>query len=340
MDKILNQDCKYIFKNSNIKKFEKKKILILGGNGFFATYVQAVLSMTNCKIISISKNKPKGLFKSIYKNKNIRFIKMDLNDNKKFKMIMKQKFDFIFHCATYGQPKKWVNNEWATINLNINSLKFILENSVKYRSKVLFVSSASVYKLPKKNEILVETSQLGTGSFFNETIYATSKILAEKLCEYYRVKYNIPVYVVRPAHTYGPGQDFKDPRVVPQLLKRAIIEKKIYMYDSGKTVRTWCYISDLTIMLLNIITRGKSFIYNVSGEEHLSIYEIAKKISKLRNNLPIKIKNKNLKYTSSKPSILRVSSKKYKKEFKLSNNISFIEGIKRLIEWNLDFNKK
>ena len=34
MDKILNQDCKYIFKNSNIKKFEKKKILILGGNGF------------------------------------------------------------------------------------------------------------------------------------------------------------------------------------------------------------------------------------------------------------------------------------------------------------------
>ena len=108
--------------------------------------------MTNCKIISISKNKPKGLFKSIYKNKNIRFIKMDLNDNKKFKMIMKQKFDFIFHCATYGQPKKWVNNEWATINLNINSLKFILENSVKYRSKVLFVSSASVYKLPK-NEI-------------------------------------------------------------------------------------------------------------------------------------------------------------------------------------------
>ena len=35
MDKILNQDCKYIFKNSNIKKFEKKKILILGGNGFF-----------------------------------------------------------------------------------------------------------------------------------------------------------------------------------------------------------------------------------------------------------------------------------------------------------------
>ena len=112
------------------------------------------------------------------------------------------------------------------------------------------------------------------------------------------------------------------------------------MYDSGKTVRTWCYISDLTIMLLNIITRGKSFIYNVSGEEHFSILEVAKKISKLRNNLPIKLKNKNLKYTSSKPSILRVSSKKYKKEFKLSNNISFIEGIKRLIEWNLDFNKK
>ena len=302
---------------------------------FFATYVQAVLSMTNCKIISISKNKPKGLFKSIYKNKNIRFIKMDLNDNKKFKMIMKQKFDFIFHCATYGQPKKWVNNEWATINLNINSLKFILENSVKYRSKVLFVSSASVYKLQKKNEILVETSQLGTGSFFNETIYATSKILAEKLCEYYRVKYNIPVYIVRPAHTYGPGQDFKDPRVVPQLLKRAIIEKKIYMYDSGKTVRTWCYISDLTIiMLLNIAQNGKQLIYNVSGNEYKSIYQIAKLICKYQKIKKVEFRNKKLKFTNPNYDILILSSKKYNTEFPKLKYTNFNVGIKKTIEWN------
>lgn len=340
MDKIFIDDCKYILKNINIKKFNNSKILILGANGFFATYLQGVLSSVKCNITSISLGKPRGLFKKIYKNSNIKFIQLNLEDLKKFNKIVNKKFDYIFHCATYGQPKKWSGNEWSTINLNINVLKSILDNSVKFKSKVLYLSSASVYKLPKNNKIIDESSELGAGTFFNEMIYASSKIVGEKLCEHYRNKFKSPVYIVRPAHTYGPGQDFNDPRVVPQLIRRAIKEKKIYMFDSGKTVRTWCYIADVTIMLLNIITSGKSLTYNVGGNDYLSIYKIAQIISKLRNNIPIQIKNKNLKFTSSKPSKLKISSNKYKKEFKNKVNTSFKNGIDRLIKWNLNKNEK
>ena len=334
MDKILKEDCDYILKNVNIKKFKNSKILILGGNGFFAAYIQAVLGSAQCKITSISLSKPRGLFKKIYKKYKINFIQMDLNDEKKFKKIIKNKFDFIFHCATYGQPKKWSGNEWSTINLNTNILKLILDNSVKYKSKILYLSSAAVYEIPKNGKTLNEDSKLGVGNFFSEIIYANSKIIGEKLCELYRKKYNIPVYIARPAHTYGPGQDFKDPRVVPQLIRRALQEKKIYMFDKGKTIRTWGYISDIVIMILNIVQSGKSLTYNVSGKDHLSILEVAKKISKLTTGAPIEIKNKNLKFTNSKPTTLKISSNKYKNEFKLKNNISFNVGIKRLINWN------
>ena len=339
MDKILNDDCDYILKNINIKKFQNSKILILGGNGFFAAYIQAALGSAKCKITSLSLSKPKGLFKRIHKKYKINFIQMDLNNQEKFKNLIKKKFDFIFHCATYGQPKKWKGNEWSTINLNINILKLILDNSVKYKSKILYISSASVYEIPKNDKVLDELSKLGVGNFFNEVIYANSKIIGEKMCELYKKNFNIPVYIVRPAHTYGPGQDFNDPRVVPQLIKRALIEKKIYMFDKGKTVRTWGYIADIVIMILNIVQSGKSLIYNVSGKDHLSISQVAKIISKLTNNTPIKIKNKNLKFTNSKPTMLKISSNKYKKEFKSRNNISFNEGIKKLINWNKNWRK-
>lgn len=336
MDKVFKNDCEHIKKNINIKKFKNKKILILGANGFFATYLQGVLSSIKCNITSISLNKPRGLFKKIYKNSNIKFVQLNLEDLRSFNNIVNKKFDYIFHCATYGQPKKWNGNEWSTINLNINVLKSILDNSIRFKSKILYLSSASVYKLPKNNKIVDESSELGTGTFFNEMIYASSKIVGEKLCEYYKNKFNTPVYIARPAHTYGPGQDFQDPRVIPQLIKRSIKEKKIYIYDSGKTVRTWCYIADVTIMLLNIITSGKSLTYNVGGNDYLSIYKIAKFISKSRGNIPVLIKNKNLKFTNSKPSKLKISSQKYKKEFKNKVNISFKDGIDRLIKWNLD----
>ena len=111
------------------------------------------------------------------------------------------------------------------------------------------------------------------------------------------------------------------------------------MFDKGKTVRTWGYISDIIIMILNIAQSGKSLTYNVSGKDHLSISEVAKKISKLTNNTPIEIKNKNLKFTNSKPTVLKISSNKYKKEFKSKNNISFNIGIKKLINWNKNWQK-
>ena len=65
-DNIVKEDCKYILKKINLNKLKNSKVLILGGNSFIATYIQAILGLINCKITSISQNKPKGRIKSIY----------------------------------------------------------------------------------------------------------------------------------------------------------------------------------------------------------------------------------------------------------------------------------
>ena len=335
INRVVEKDCKYILKNTNLTKFKKSKILILGGNSFIASYLQASLRFVNCDITSVSLNKPRGLFKEIYQNSKIKFYKFDLNNKKNLKKLLNKKFDFIFHCATYGQPKKWDNNELSTINLNINVLKSILEHSIKFKTRILYLSSALVYAIPKKkSQIISEDSEKGVGKFPTEMIYASSKLIAEQLCEIYKKRYNLPIYIARPGHTYGPGQNLDDPRVIPQILKRAIKENKIYIYDKGKTVRTWSYIADVTIMLLNIIQYGKSTIYNVSGKDHKSIYEICESISKIFNIKNIITKNRNLKYTYSKDTTIKLSSKKYNTEFNHKSFITFKQGIERMIEWN------
>ena len=335
INEVVERDCRYILKNTKLNKFNKSKVLILGGNSFIASYIQATLKLIDCNITSISLNKPKGLFRDIFHNSKINFHKFDLNNEKKLKKILNKKFDFIFHCATYGQPKKWDNNELSTVNLNIKILKLILDHSIKYKSRILYLSSALVYAIPKKkSQIISEASEMGVGTFPTEKIYASSKLIAEQICKIYKKKYNLPVYIARPAHTYGPGQDLNDPRVIPQILNRAINEKKIYIYDRGKTVRTWGYIADITMMLLNIIQFGKSTIYNVSGKDHKSVYEICKNISNILNIKKIQIKNKNLSYTHSKFTTLKLSSKKYQKEFNCNTFISLKNGLKRMIEWN------
>ena len=333
LDSIVKQDCENIIKKIKLNKLKKKKILILGGNSFLAAYIQAILSLIECKIVSVSLNERSGILKKI-NNKNLRFVKADLNDENKVKKILNKKFDFIFHFATYGQPKKWKNNELSTLNLNINLTKNILNHSVKYRSRILYLSSAAVYEIPKYNKVIDENSELGIGQFDSEIIYSNSKIIGEQLCRIYKEKYKIPVYIVRPAHTFGPGQNLKDPRIIPQLIKRAINSKNIYLYDRGRSIRTWGYVSDISMMILNIIQFGKSFIYNVSGSDHKSIIEIAKIISKIFKNKKILFKKKNLSYTNSKYTILKISSKKYNLEFKNKFKTNFINGINKTIKWN------
>ena len=339
MDKIIKEDCKHILSNININKFKNSKILILGANGFIATYVHLILSLTKCKITSISLNSPRGIFKNFLKENKINFLKFDLNNEIKTKKVLRKKYDYIFHFATYGQPSKWNKNFFNTINLNTKILKLVLENSVKYKSKVLYLSSAAVYKISKKNKNN-EYSQLSIGEFLGENFYSISKILGEKICLYYKNKFKIPVYIARPAHTFGPGQDFKsDARIIPQLIKRALIEKKIYIYDKGKTIRSWTYISDVIIMLLNIIQNGKQTTYNVCGNENKSIYQIAKKIAEIQKIKKIEIKKKRLNFTNPVYNKLVLSSQRYVKEFNKIHFTKFDKGLIKVIQWNKIWHK-
>jgi dTDP-glucose 4,6-dehydratase/UDP-glucuronate decarboxylase len=342
-DNIVEEDLKFILENVDLKQFKNSDILILGGNSFLATYIQATLDYANrkglkCNITSLSLNNPKGLFKEIYKNSiRIKFIKTDINNIKNIKKVLKKKFKFIFHCATYGQPKKWNDNQFSTINLNTNILKIILDYSIKNKSKILYFSSADVYASNSKIKLIDENYKLGLPKFSNRIIYSASKIISEQLCKIYRDK-GVKVYVVRPGHTYGPGQDIYDERIISQLIKRAIFEKKIYLMDKGRSVKTWGYIADITIMFLNIVQNGRSLIYNTTGKRYASIYQLAKIISKNFMNKKIIIKNKKNKnsYIGSDYLKIKLSSKKYFNEFKVFKSINFKSGVKRLIEWNLN----
>jgi len=157
-------------------------------------------------------------------------------------------------------------------------LKQVLDHSVKYKSRILYLSSAAVYKIPNNKKKINETSDLDVGTFPGEIIYVNSKISGENLCKIYREKYKLPIYIARPAHTYGPGQDFKDPRYIPQILKRAMKEKKIYIFNDPKKA----------IKDADVIFSDKVISLNDKGNKKKKIqafknFRIDKKLTNLAN---------------------------------------------------------
>ena len=130
-DSIIELDCLRIINNIDIKKLSNSKILILGANGFLARYILSVISFANnnfdlnCKVLCSSYSKPKSFLKKIIiEDKKVGFLRANLNNQNDLKKFLKQKYDFIFHCATYGQPSLWMKDQLSTINLNTSVLKF------------------------------------------------------------------------------------------------------------------------------------------------------------------------------------------------------------------------
>ncbi|MEM2131036.1 MAG: NAD-dependent epimerase/dehydratase family protein [Candidatus Woesearchaeota archaeon] len=119
-------------------------------------------------------------------------VQLDVMDFEKVEdVIKKNNVKTIYHLVSLlsATGEKDPNLAW---NLNMGSLKFILDMAIKYKIKVFWPSSIAAFgpttpriKTPQKT-ILEPT-----------TMYGVTKVSGELLCQYYHLKYNVDVRSVR-----------------------------------------------------------------------------------------------------------------------------------------------
>ncbi len=340
MDKIIEQDCLEYIKRINLVPLYGKTVLITGANGLIGTYLIYMLHLTNImegagiKIVGVSKNAPCQALKDIFAN-NYRFISEDLTkmDYKDLQI----KTDYIIHGATYAQPGKFLRNYLDTIHLNTSATEKLLQKAKEDGAKLLFLSSSEIYGEPDKKNIPTLEEYPGFCSSVNiRAIYSESKRMGETLCFAYKNFEDVDVKIARISMTYGPGVKLDDERVMANFIKQALEKKKIVMLDDGSKVRTFCYIADGVLMLLNILIYGNDFVYNVGGKDSISIRKLAEEIcaltgSSLSVDIQKQLPEQDIKVS---PEHVELDIKRVCKEFELEYFKPFSEGLTRTIVWN------
>lgn len=342
MDKIIKQDCQEYIKKINLEPIYGKTILITGANGLIGTYLIYMLHMVNIqygagiKIIGVSKNFPCEALKDIFAD-NYEFCSMDLN--KMEYTDLHYKTDYIIHGATYAQPGKFIRNYLDTIHLNTLVTEKLLKKARNDGARFLFLSSSEIYGEPDAQSIPTSEEYPGLCSPVNvRAVYSESKRMGETLCFAYKNFEAADVKIARISMTYGPGIKADDERVLSTFIKQAINGKKIVMLDNGSKVRTFCYIADCALMLLNILVYGSDFVYNVGGKDSISIKRLAEEICSLTGStLAVELsQQKALQNVKVSPQQVQLDIKKILTEFSLEPLKPFKEGLRRTIEWNLE----
>jgi len=336
MDLIIEQDCIEYSPYIDLSPLNDKTIIITGANGLIGTYLIYFLHLANLKkkfnikIIGVSKHHPNARLREIFKDR-YNFYAMDLINTSSIELLAKA--DYIIHGAGYAQPSKFLNNPLESMRLNTNTTDALLAKAVRDEAHFLYLSSSEIYGSPDSDNIPTSEDYVGHCSPIEpRSFYSESKRMGETFCYAYKESQALDAKIARISITYGPGVNINDERVIGNFLKMALIDGEIRMLDEGEQTRTFCYVSDCALMLLNILLYGKKFVYNVGGKGAKSIKELAQEICLLTSSkltIPIETNSDLRAATHVELNIDRIC-----KELEINQFVKLRDGLKRTIEWN------
>ena len=332
----LNSDIMKFVKILKLLKNFSVNILISGANGFLGKYFIKTLTELNknlrnkVKVIAIDIKFDKC---EIYKDKNVKKIKIDINKIDKLKF----KSDYVLHAAGIPSPKHYYNKPIEAIFTSITGTKKLLDYSIKNRSKFIFFSSSEIYGNPDKRNIPTkETYNGNVSSIEDRSCYDEGKRVGETLCYFYKIKHRLNISVFRPFNVFGPGMPKNDYRVFPRFFNSIRNNKPITIFKKGKQTRTFCYVTDAITAMFLVIIKGKKFVYNIGNDKPeinmKKLYQLIKK------NVPKKVNSININYPKNYPQVEPQRRcpdiSKIKTELGFKNRVSINDSIRRFYNWS------
>ena len=261
--------------------------------------------------------------------KNFNFFKIDLNKERDLrklgKIIDKFKIKYIANFSSQGMvAESWIK-PWDWYNTNVVSFsKLVNILRRKKIKKFLNFSTPEVYGDTKK--------KIKENLNFNpSTPYAISRLAQDLNLRGYFINYKFPVVFTRTANIFGPHQQLY--RIVPITIIKALQNKKINLHGSGRSIRSFIFMNDVSEILYKILFDKKNIgeTFHISTKQFISIRKLVLKILKILKKDKKLIKN--VKERDGKDYGYFLNNSKIIQRYKWRDKTSIDKGLKETISW-------
>ncbi|MDI6903747.1 MAG: SDR family oxidoreductase [Methanocellales archaeon] len=306
-------------------------VLVTGGAGFIGSHIIDKLLELDCSVICLDN------FDQYYdvnlKRRNIehhlmddkfKLVEGDIRDFGLLKNIIRDNdIEIIFHEAAQPGVRASVENPSKTHETNATGTLNVLEASRLIDiEKVIFGSSSSVYGKVKYLPLDEKHPNIPISP------YGVSKLMAENYCRVYSEIYGLKTTTLRYFSIYGPRM--RPDLAISIFTKKALNGKDIEIFGDGEKTRDFTYITDVVDASIKAIEKGDGEIYNIGGNDRVSINELAHKIIDITGS-----KSKIIHTSPQKGDVEHTWADINKARRALGYNprIDIDEGLKRYIEW-------
>lgn len=264
------------------------KFAVTGGAGFVGNNIARLLVSKGHDVMIIdnlhtgSKENLKGILDKI------EFYNIDIREFDKLENILKN-VDGVFHEAALTIVQESFVQQKEYFDVNVKGTENIMKIAEKYKIKLVYASSSSIYGNSQKIPIKEEYSRNPINP------YGETKLQDELLAEKYTKK-RTKIIGLRYFNIYGKGQTGSYAGVITQFMNKISGKKELEINGDGEQVRDFIHVSDIAQANLSAMESKAEFgFFNIGTGKKTSIKELAKimieisgEILNLKNNSPLK----------------------------------------------------
>lgn len=289
---FLVQDYEYIYENyaDDFEAIRGLRIALTGASGMLSKYIIHFIAFLNRRydfkihvaaleinedflVFDYNEYIEEGWLEAIVGD--VRFI--NIEDSR-------LRADIIINSASPTSPYDYEHHPATVATINIIGTHKCLELAKKNSSKLILVSSSSVYG-NTTNDTIDENAYGPLDNLVTSACYSEGKRAAETLCVAYNKEYGVQTYIARCRRIFGPTANMKSKSLLNKLLQSASQRKSIDMFRDPDNMIQLIYLGDVLSGLFEIIAHGISGeAYNISTNYAISVDELASIIEALEND--------------------------------------------------------
>lgn len=315
--------------------WKNKNVLITGIHGFLGGHIAQALCKQGANVIGGFHDNKKASYCQLEKISNsITEAHIDILDLQRITdVLVFYEIEYVFHCAASAIVRTCSENPIGAFNNNIMGTVNVLEAArrSKHIKGILCMESDKSYGEFDDNDLPYNEEQ----SINPKNVYEVSKACSGLIAKAYSHNYDVPVFTVRAANLYGPG-DLNVTRIIPNTVINILNDESPVLFRGvGNYVREFLYVGDMvyaTIKLMENIDNTKSQIYNIGSGSIHPIHEIIELIKHyMGSNIPTNIVDKDATFKEIDTQYLDYN--KLIKAVPDYNPQTFNNGIEKTVKW-------
>ncbi|MGJ0494301.1 dTDP-glucose 4,6-dehydratase [Aliarcobacter cryaerophilus] len=284
-------------------------------------------------------------------NPHYKFIKGDICNRELVEFIFSE-YDIsgVIHFAAESHVDNSIKNPGVFVQTNVNGTFTLIDVAYKYWMNKPFVYKDE-YKDCRFHHISTDevygTLSLDPNDLFTEKTpyapnspYSASKASSDMIIRAYNETYGLNTVITNCSNNYGPKQH--DEKLIPTIIRNALLGNPIPIYGDGKNIRDWLYVLDHCKGIDLVYHNGKNGdTYNIGGRNERTNLQIVDTITTI---LDKEVPQPNFSYKSLITFVedraghdrrYAIDASKLENELGWKADENFDTGIVKTIEWYL-----